>query len=259
MKHTKFEAKTVLFDIENSPHKGYFYDMYKEGNIVEIIEHSFMLSFAYKWLHEDKIHTFCLPDFKGYRRNLHDDKRLVEKLASTLQEADYVVAHNGDRFDLTVTNTRMIHHGLYPLPPLKTIDTLKIARQKFHFPSNRLDDLAGFFGFGRKLPNTGKKLWLACMEGDMNAWKKMRAYNAQDVNLLEKVYLKLRPWGKHPNVSLVTRNLGVCPVCQSSHIRKCGRQYIYSASSDAQRYECFDCGKKFQGPWERLENKIVLR
>lgn len=56
------EARILLFDIENAPSLGYFYDMSKEYNIIEIVEHSYMLSFAYKWLHEKRIHVRALPD-----------------------------------------------------------------------------------------------------------------------------------------------------------------------------------------------------
>ena len=54
------------------------------------------------------------------------------------------------------------------------------------------------------------------MAGDKKAWVKMKKYNAQDVVLLEKVYLCLRPWAKsHPNMSMYQEGVA-CPKCGSS-------------------------------------------
>ena len=243
-----------MFDIETAPARGFFWEMY-ETNIIEVDQQGYMLCFSAKWLGEKKNHVFGLPDFPGYKRNMTDDAKLVAKLAGFLEEADYVVAHNGDRFDLTTTNTRMIANGLPPLAPLKTVDTLKIARNRFRFLSNKLDDLGQFLNVGRKLAHTGKHLWFACMKGDMKAWRKMKAYNVQDVILLEKVYLKLRPWGKHPNINEVSRQVDACPTCGGKHLQKRGRKF--NATSSRQEYQCQTCFKRCYGPWEKLPERVT--
>lgn len=250
-------AKILLIDIENSPALGYFWEMY-DTNIIEVLKDGYMLSFAFKWLHEKKVHTYALPDFKGYKSDPTNDEKLVEKLAELVSQADIVVGHNGDRHDLRYMNARLLVHGHTPPKPYKTIDTLKIARSKFKFLSNRLDDLGNVLGVGRKLAHTGKHLWFACMNGDKKAWKLMRKYNAQDVVLLERVYLKIRAWHTtHPNVNFVDRKLGACPKCGSTNIHRNG--YHYSAHGEAQRYKCKDCAGWSLGPYEKLAQKIKIR
>jgi hypothetical protein len=82
------------------------------------------------------------------------------------------------------------------------------------------------------------------MTGDRKAWRRMRAYNARDVELLEAVYLKLRPWTtNHPNLSHFSRQPDNCPVCESSDTMKSG--YAYARCNKRQRQECRDCGHRF--------------
>jgi hypothetical protein len=57
------EPRILLFDIETAPAVGYYFDPYKEGNIIEIKEDWYILSFAYKWLDEKAVHVRALPDF----------------------------------------------------------------------------------------------------------------------------------------------------------------------------------------------------
>lgn len=231
--------------------------MYKEGNIIEVIEPPFMMSFAYKWLGESKVHTYALPDFKGYKKDLHNDAALVAKLAQVLDSADITVAHNGDRFDMRVANTRLITHCLPPLSPKKTVDTLKIARGRFKFLSNRLDDLGNVLCVGRKRPNTGKKLWLDCGNGVPSAWEEMRKYNAQDVVLLERVYLKLRPFAlNHPNINIITRAPEACPKCSSTRLQK--RGFHYNKGSERQQFQCMSCLGWCYGPWSKIATQVNI-
>src|SRR5262245_19646914 len=95
-----YEPKVLLFDIETAPWRGYYYDQSQPYCILETDRESHMLSFAWKWLHEKKIHCLALPDFKGYKPFSENDKPLVAKLHELICKADVVVGHNGDSFDL---------------------------------------------------------------------------------------------------------------------------------------------------------------
>lgn len=217
----------------------------RETDIVAVKSPTYMLSFAYKWLGEKSVKTHCLIDFPGYKKNKSDDSYLMEKLWDMINEADIIVAHNGDRFDLKKANARFIINGLQPPAPCKTIDTLKIARASFGFDSNKLNDLAKYLGIGGKIPHTGMHLWLGCMNGDAASWKVMRKYNAHDVDLLEQVYLRLRPWAKnHPNLNHFTNSVA-CPTCQSTNTQRRGEDRTLSRVY--QRHKCNDCGKWFRG------------
>ncbi len=232
---------------------GYAWDVYNRHggrHIIEVQSQWYILSYAFKWLGEKNITTRCLPDYPSWKKDREDDASLVRELHGLFDEADVIVAHNGTRFDERKSNARFIAHGLSPPSPFQSIDTLKIARKHFAFDSNKLDDLGKYLGVGRKLPNTGKALWLGCMAGDKRAWEDMRKYNAQDVALLERVYLKLRPWSiSHPNLNNYTRKDG-CPVCQSDKTRAFGWRYLKSGRR--QRYVCRPCGHRFDaGPLVR--------
>jgi DNA polymerase elongation subunit (family B) len=233
-------AKVALFDIETTPNLGYTWGKWQQ-DVIEFKEDWYMLSFAFRWLGQKKIHTHALPDYAGYDPKTRNDKKLVETLWEVLDEADMVVTHNGDRFDIKKANARFISHGLVPPSPFKSVDTLKIARKHFKFDSNKLDELGKYLGLGRKLPHTGKHLWFGCMAGDAKCWRIMRRYNAQDVELLERVYMKMRPWATtHPDMTMWSRK-GSCPACESHNIQH--RGWHVNKRGKKPRFQCQDCGK----------------
>jgi DNA-directed RNA polymerase subunit RPC12/RpoP len=209
----------------------------------------YVLSWSAKWLDEKTITTKSLPDYKGYKKDPTNDKKLLEDMWKLLDEADVVIGHNAVKFDVRKLNARFILNGMLPPSPYRMIDTLKAAKAHFAFSSNKLDSLGELLGVGRKVEHEGFELWRKCMNGDKTAWKNMCKYNEQDVLLLEKVYLKLRPFIKnHPNITLDgSVDERECPVCGSNNLVK--RGYAYTNASKFSRYRCKDCGK-----WSR--NKI---
>jgi len=240
--------KVLFFDVETAPNIGYTWEKY-ETNVIEFLKERYMLCFTVKWLDENRAHTFGLPDFSDYKKDKTSDKSLVLKLWEYINEADIIVAHNGDSFDVKVMNTRFIVNGLTPPAPYKTVDTKKEAKKRFGFSSNSLNDLGNVLGLGKKLSTGGFKLWKDCMEGKQDAWKKMKKYNKIDVLLLEQVYLKLRPWMKtHPNVA-VCIDRAACQACGSTNTQR--RGYSFSKFTKYQRIQCTSCGSWSQGPVEK--------
>jgi hypothetical protein len=222
---------------------GWAWGMY-EQNIIDLQTSWYMLSFAFKWQGNGKVQTRALPDYPRFKRDREDDIGLVRELWKLYNEADIIIAHNGDKFDLKKSNARFVYHGLKPPSPYKSIDTLKIARSKFGFLSNRLNDLGAHLGLGRKLPTTGFHLWKACMLTNSHKhWNKLRRYNARDVNLLQAVYERLRPWStSHPNLSALSEK-PCCPVCQSLSIQR--RGFNLAKVKKTPRFHCTSCGHWF--------------
>lgn len=249
--------KILLFDIETSPNLGAYFQLYKEGNIVWTEKNWHVMSWVAKWLGDKKTIIKALPDYPGYKKNPEDDKALCEDLWKLLDEADVVIAHNGDQFDIKKMNARFIVNGLKPPTPFVSIDTKKVAKKYFNFDSNKLNDLGVILGLGEKEDTGGIELWKQCINGDMDAWKTMKKYNKQDVLLLEKVYLHMRPWmTNHPNMNLLGDTNHSCPNCASAHMQKRGtgrtRTTVY------QRYQCQDCGAWSRG--EKIDvEKVILR
>lgn len=249
--------ETYLFDIETAPSLGFYFDLWREGNIVSTEKNWYMLSFSIKKLGASKIQTFALPDFKGYKKDKEDDRLLVQKLWEFFDKGDILIGHNLDGFDVKKANARFLYHRFAPPSPYKTIDTLKVARAKFKFDSNRLDALARSLGFGSKLPHNGFETWKGCMLGDPKSWAIMKRYNEQDVVLLEKVYLALRPWmTNHPNVNLESRIDG-CPKCGSTRVVKEGHRYTMTGV--VQKYSCLDCLGWCTGKPEKLERPLTIK
>jgi len=239
------EFKVLLFDIETSPHLSYTWGKW-EQNVIEFKEYGDLLCYSYKWLGQDKVTAVGL--------NTKTKRELIHSLYCLFNEADIIIAHNGNSFDIKMANQYFIRAGFNPPHTYKTIDTKKLAKEKFRFVSNKLDDLGDYLGLGRKIQTGGFELWKGCMENKRESWKKMLEYNKQDVVLLERVYLKLRPWCTHPNMNL-KRGVNKCPVCQSNHLQS--RGYRMTVSGKYTRYQCQDCGRWCQG--ERIKEGVVIK
>lgn len=252
MKQSIMNKKILIYDIETSPSLGYYFELYKEGNIVWDEKSWYMLSFAWKWFGEDKTHVLALPDFKTYKKDPENDKELCKELWALFDEADVIIAHNGNSFDQKKSNARFIYHGFTPPSPYKEIDTKLVAKKYFRFDSNKLTDLGKYLKCGQKVETGGFSLWKRCMAGDMDAWKSMVKYNKQDVVLLEQIYLRLRPWmTQHPNMNIVMGTMTNCPNCESPKIHK--RGYMFTRLSKRQRYQCNDCHAWSSGETIKLE------
>jgi|TARA_Y100000310_G_scaffold345202_1_gene462629 hypothetical protein len=224
--------KILELDIENAPNAGYMWGLWKQDIPVAMLEEQwYILTWAAKWLGEGKVMGATLQD-----------QNCLSRLWKLLDQADLVIAHNGDKFDIPKINTYFILNDLSPPSPYRTVDTLKVARKHFAFASNRLDDLGLFLGVGRKRKNDGFELWKRCMAGEKKAFKEMLAYNIDDVTLLEAVYLTLRPYmNNHPNLGMFGELEGAeCPSCGSSELVQNG--YYRTNVSKFQRYTCKDCG-----------------
>jgi DNA polymerase elongation subunit (family B)/predicted RNA-binding Zn-ribbon protein involved in translation (DUF1610 family) len=250
--------KTLLFDIENSPNLGWYYDASKEYNILDTEQYSFIHSVSWTWEGEKKVHVLALPDFPLYKRDKKNDYALVGAIHKLFSEADIIIGHNGDNFDIKKVNARLIYHRFGPPAPYKTADTLKLARRIQNSGSNRLDALAKYYGLGAKLSNKGKDLWLPIARGQATPkdWQEMRAYNSHDTYLLAKLWPLIRPWGNTPNINIITRVMGACPKCGSGHIQR--RGFSYTRTGEAPRLQCQNCGAWSTGNREKLAKKIVI-
>jgi hypothetical protein len=172
-------TKTLIYDIETAPIVGTVWGKW-EQNLIWTIQDWYILGFSYRW-HGKRMKTqsVFMPDFKLYKKDPTSDYEVVKKLYELFNEAEIVVAHNGNSFDQKKSQARMIIHGFGPPSPYQQIDTKLVAKRNFNFTSNKLDDLGSYFGYGNKM-KTDKDLWRKCMAGDMKAWKYMRDYCDRD-------------------------------------------------------------------------------
>ena len=247
--------RILILDIESAPKKAFVWGMWKQ-NIApnQFISDWYMLTWSAKWLGEKEVYSDKLSNYDLYGLYQENDSKICESLHRLLDDADIVVAHNGDKFDIPSINTRFIDNNINPPSPYKQVDTLKIAKRNFKFTSNRLDFIGNFLGLGGKIETGGMGLWIRCLDGDLSAFEEMEEYNRRDVTLLEDVYLKLRPWDKqHPNVNVyeeVEKDRPKCPKCGSDHIHFRGS--YHTNVSAFQRFQCQGCGS-----WGRMRQNGI--
>lgn len=248
----------ILLDIETSPLTAYTWGTFDQ-NVLKILEPSKILSVCWKELHSDETTVKAISDYKGYKPGVIDDKKLVQEVWDVLDKADVVIAHHGDAFDIKKLNARFVWHGLAAPSFYKTVDTKKVASRYFRFDSNSLNNIGGYLGLGKKVENGGFDLWVRCIAGDQEAWELMKLYNKQDVLLLEKVYLALRPFMEnHPNLNIVSdKPLAgiVCPTCLSQKMTK--RGFSTTRTGRKQRYQCSSCASWSSGPYEKIKAVLV--
>lgn len=248
------KPRIILIDIETSPLIGYCWGNY-QTNVLRIMEPSKIISVAWKILGQKQVACRALPDYEGYTPHIVDDEKLIRDTWHVLDEADVVIAHHGDAFDLKKLNARFVYYGLSAPAYFKSIDTRKAAKKHFKFDSNKLDDLGMYLGEGQKEETGGFSLWLKCMAGDKQSWDKMKRYNIRDVDLLERIYLRLRPFmDNHPNLNVVSgAKIMACGSCLSENIQK--RGFSFTQAGRKQRFQCNDCGSWSSGPYEKHKPK----
>jgi DNA polymerase elongation subunit (family B) len=235
----KTKRRRLYFDIEVSANVGLFWQSGFKLQIgtENIIKERAVICICYKW--EDDKDVYYL-----HWDNKQCDKKILQDFIKVANEASELVGHNGDKFDLAWIRTRCLFHRIEMFPAYNTIDTLKIARSKFRFNSNRLDYIGKFLGLGQKI-HTDFNLWKDIMlKNDKKALNKMIDYCIQDVALLEKVHKELNnhiPAKTHYGVAFGA-DRGSCPECGSDDLVRKDRRILASGVIKLV-LRCNTCGK----------------
>lgn len=153
--------------------------------------------------------------------------------------------HNCNNFDIPIIKSRMIVNGLPPIKKVKSIDTLTLARE-FRFNSNKLDSLCRQLDIGEKVKHSGISLWVDCMEGKQEALDEMLIYNKKDVDILEELYLHIRPYSnRHPNLAVNLGDKLRCNICCSDKVKPTGNTVSTNLSVFTE-YVCEECQARFK-------------
>lgn len=229
-----------MFDIETLPMEVYAWRLGEQNwSPDNIIRDWCVLGYSAKWLFESDTVSNILTSKQATTR---DDKKLTMEIYDLFNQADVIIAHNGDHFDLPKMNTRFLRHGLRPPSPYLSVDTKDACKRAFGFTSNKLDYIAKYLGLPCKY-HTDFDLWIRCSLGEQEALDYMHKYNVQDIFVLEDVYAIVRPWIKHPNMALyidTDADTCACPKCGSLDV-EWGETYRTTASVfDA--FRCQHCG-----------------
>lgn len=260
----------LLWDIETSPIIYTGFSLYPDAiSHKNILQDWYIYTIAWRRLGYNKTYSLPIhhdPNFVPSGPSLGGsppvkDRWVVAEMHKVLSEADVIIAHNGDRFDLRKFNARCISLGLPSLPMVQTIDTLKQARLNFMMTSNRLDALARALGVTPKR-STPEGLWQKCLFDDVPSLKKMDHYCRGDVGTLEEVFVKMLPYMRGlPNFNLLlsgeTDLYLRCPHCFSKKVHQ--RGFRTTNTRIYRRYQCQSCTK-----WSRANTsnpdteKVIL-
>jgi len=235
-------ARVLVLDIETAPIRAFVWGIWNQNvSLNQIQSDWFCLTWAAKWLFEDKVYSAKITPKEVLKQ---DDKRIIQGIWKLVNQADIVIAHNGEKFDIPKLNSRFILNGLQPPLPYQQIDTLKHIRRQFGFTSNKLDYVNKLLNLERKTDTGGFELWEKCMAGNQEALNLMESYNVNDVRILEETYLHIRAWIKpHPNMGLFILDEGQhrCPSCGSDEMKEMGKNY-YTTASVYESMRCGNCG-----------------
>lgn len=236
------DQQVLILDIEWRPTIAYVWQAWKQNITPEKIkEHGGLLCVGVKWLGEKE--TLLYSEWE------HGHEEMLRHVHEMMSFADAVVTYNGDGYDLRKLEGEFLLYGLPPTPPCTSIDCLK-AVKKFGYFMNRLAFIGPLLGLGGKLEHEGMALWTKVMDGDAAAQKRMAKYCIQDVNLLEKLYLRIRPFIRnHPHMGKVGAQ--ECGACGSRHVQSRGTRR--TRAYKIQRLQCQDCGSWQDGIRSKID------
>lgn len=228
-----------MLDLETTPNLAYVWGLWDQNiSIKQLVSSTEVICFGARWYGDETVEI----------RSVHVDgkEKMLERIWELMNEADAIAGWNTKGFDVKHLNREFIENGMLPPSPHIDIDLMQKSKAAFRFPSNKLDYFAQKMGLGKKVSHEGFDLWIKCMAGDEEAWKRMYEYQKQDVDLLIGVYDKLQPWIKgHPNHGLFNESSLCCTNCGSEDVQK--RGYKFTGAGKFQRYQCKGCGKWFSG------------
>jgi hypothetical protein len=228
--------RILIFDLETSPIEALVWSLRQKFIPPEMILKDWqIISWAAKWL-GDPPSKMLYADTRRL-----SEKEILKRLHALIDEADAIIAHNGDGFDFIRVNTRFKFHGMLPPSPAKRIDTRKLFAKSFGESSNSLLYLADKYNKKyKKLKHSkfpGNDLWKEVRLGNREAWAEMAKYNKHDVLALEELYLGVAPWDDKP---FFIHDDEIRCKCGSEDYHK--RGFYYTNLRKYQRYQCQDCG-----------------
>jgi hypothetical protein len=241
-------VRRVFWDIETSPNIGFFWRPGWKITIDpdNIIQERAVICICWKWEGQKKVHSL-----KWNRQKPHggDDRKMIQEFVNVIEQADEMVAHNGDKFDMSWYNGRHLVHGLEPIPKSKTVDTYKMAARNFNLNSYKLDYLAKIL-LGEGKIHTDYSMWKKIvLNNDESEMKKMIKYCKKDVALLERVWNRLRDYSESSthaavNASGNVRDRWKCQHCGSDNV-KTSKRCVTAKGMLRWQMRCHACGRYY--------------
>ena len=242
LRQPQHQIKRLFFDIETSPNIVFAWRIGYNLSLQthDIIEERKIICISYKWEGEDKIHSLT------WDKNQCDKQMLID-FVNVANQADELIAHNGDRFDIKWIRTRCIFHRVPMFPQYKTLDTLKKAKSGFNFNSNKLDYIAQFLGVGAKVKHRGFDMWKDVLKGSKEAMQEMVEYCEGDIIVLEDVFSTMQNYIKpNTHAGVLGGNLKhSCSNCGSDN-NELLKNNVTAMGTIKRLMECGDCENVYE-------------
>lgn len=235
-----YKLRGLVFDIETIPGEAYFFQAK-----TRFIPHTMvkkppiMACWAASWIDGKQVYS----DYISPKEiNARDDSRIVGSIAELMREADFVVAHHGDQFDIPWVRGRAWVHDLEPLGPVASLDTKKLSSRDFAMTHNNLDALLTVKDLGNKT-KTDFSWWRDLVEldseGQAKAMRRMLRYCKRDTKKLKELLETMIPHVNRLPRLIDTTDTMICVYCASTNIHKRGKKR--TKAYNYQQYQCNDC------------------
>jgi len=146
-------ARILYLDLETSPNLAHVWGLWQQNiAISQLEEHTHVICFGARWAGTKTV----------IFKSVHHDgrKAMLDELHHLMDEADIVVGWNSQAFDVKHIRRELLEAGYTPPSPWRDLDLMKVVKQQFKMPSNKLDYVAQLLGVGSKTKHTGFQLWL---------------------------------------------------------------------------------------------------
>lgn len=191
-----------------------------------------------KWYDQPDIITLAEWD-KGGR------KKFLRRVHALMSRADIIVGHNLDNADLPwLAGDLHLEGGLPPLPPTKSVDTLKVLRRQFKSgaPFKSLDAICQILGIPAKTDRYDRDAMERAVTGkSVQDRERLAAYCAGDVVATQALYDHLRAYiPNHPTLVVDGKDyLTTCHRC-GHDTEPISRRYVANVLTYSMR-RCTSC------------------
>lgn len=138
--------------------------------------------------------------------SLEDEKKSLEWLKDEIKDCETVITWYGSYFDLPFILTRALIHGidLSELNKMNSLDLFEVCRKKFLFSKKNLSEVANALSIKAGDEIKGRdvlKCYMKAIKGDEKAKEAIIKHCLNDLEILEEIYKRLRPY-----LNLTTKN-----------------------------------------------------
>ena len=252
---SKIIPKILVLDIETSNIIAKVWGLWNQNvGLNQVVKHSSIFSYSAKFIGDDKI----FYDDTFFQKDRRDDKRIVTQLVELINQSDFILAHNGVKFDMTRIRARATVHGLPAVKEVHEIDTLKIAKKKLGFDSNKLEHLTHMLCTKhKKLVDKkfhGQALWNEFEAGNELAQIEMKEYNQLDILSLEELYVDHLAKYDYMTPNFSSFNSSELFRCNCGNDSFVPAGFHLTKKSKFAKFRCSSCGKTHRSS-ENLHSK----